>query len=84
LKGIETSFQVVPLFLKSFHFWASCITFWNFLKIPSGLSLRGNQRRIFSTIAVRNSLLQTSLIMYCTCGVHAYGGWFLMDLDFTH
>jgi hypothetical protein len=27
LKGIETSFQVVPLFLKSFHFWASCITF---------------------------------------------------------
>jgi hypothetical protein len=27
LKGIETSFQMVPLFLKSFHFWASCITF---------------------------------------------------------
>jgi hypothetical protein len=27
LKGIETSFQVVPLFLKSFHFWASYITF---------------------------------------------------------
>jgi hypothetical protein len=35
LKGIETSFQVVPLFLKSFHFWVSYITFWNFLKIPS-------------------------------------------------
>jgi hypothetical protein len=35
LKGIETSFQVVPLFLKSFHFWASYITFRNFLKIPS-------------------------------------------------
>jgi hypothetical protein len=33
LKGIETSFQVVPLFLKSFHFWVSYITFWNFLKI---------------------------------------------------
>jgi hypothetical protein len=27
LKGIETSFQVVPLFLKSFHFWMSYITF---------------------------------------------------------
>jgi hypothetical protein len=25
LKGIETSFQVVPLFLKSFHFWVSYI-----------------------------------------------------------
>jgi hypothetical protein len=35
LKGIETTFQVVPLFLKSFHFRASYITFWNFLKIPS-------------------------------------------------
>jgi hypothetical protein len=29
LKGIETSFQVVPLFLKSFHFWVSYITFRN-------------------------------------------------------
>jgi hypothetical protein len=28
LKGIETSFQVVPLFLKSFHFWVS----YHFLK----------------------------------------------------
>jgi hypothetical protein len=27
LKGIETSFQVVPLFFESFHFWASYITF---------------------------------------------------------
>jgi hypothetical protein len=35
LKGIETSFQVVPLFLKSFHFWVSYITFSKFLKIPS-------------------------------------------------
>jgi hypothetical protein len=35
LKGIETSFQVVTLFLKSFHFWVSYITFWNFLKRPS-------------------------------------------------
>jgi hypothetical protein len=35
LKGIESSFQVVPLFFKSFHFWASYITFRNFLKIPS-------------------------------------------------
>jgi hypothetical protein len=25
LKGIETSFQVVPLFLESFHFWVSYI-----------------------------------------------------------
>jgi hypothetical protein len=33
-KGIETSFQVVPLFLKSIHLWVSNITFWNFLKIP--------------------------------------------------
>jgi hypothetical protein len=32
LIGIETSFQVVPLFLKSFQFWVSYITF---LKIPS-------------------------------------------------
>jgi hypothetical protein len=35
LKGIETSFQVVPLFLKSIHFWVSCITLCNFFKIPS-------------------------------------------------
>jgi hypothetical protein len=35
LKGIETSFQVVPLFFKYFQFCASYITFWNFLKIPS-------------------------------------------------
>jgi hypothetical protein len=35
LKGIETSFQVVLLFLESFHFRVSYITFWNFLKIPS-------------------------------------------------
>jgi hypothetical protein len=34
LKGIETSFQVVPLSLKSFHFWVGYITFWNVLKIP--------------------------------------------------
>jgi hypothetical protein len=34
LKGIETSFQMVPLYLKSFHFWASYITFWNVHKIP--------------------------------------------------
>jgi hypothetical protein len=27
LKGIETGFQVVPLFLKPFHFWVSYITF---------------------------------------------------------
>jgi hypothetical protein len=27
LKGIETSFQVVTLFLKSCHFWVSYITF---------------------------------------------------------
>jgi hypothetical protein len=30
LKGIETSFQVVALFLKSFLFWMSYIIFWNF------------------------------------------------------
>jgi hypothetical protein len=35
LKGIETSFQMVPLFLKCFHFWVSYATFLNFLKIPS-------------------------------------------------
>jgi hypothetical protein len=42
LNGIETSFQVVPLFLKSIKFWVSYFTFWNFLKIPSlfkGLTL---------------------------------------------
>jgi hypothetical protein len=27
LKGIETSFHVVPLFIKSFHIWVSYITF---------------------------------------------------------
>jgi hypothetical protein len=27
LEGIETGFQVVPLFWKSFHFWVSYITF---------------------------------------------------------
>jgi hypothetical protein len=35
LKGIERSFQVVPLFLKSFKLWASYITFLYFLNIPS-------------------------------------------------
>jgi hypothetical protein len=36
LKGIETSFQVLPLLYESFHFWASYITFClKFLKIPS-------------------------------------------------
>jgi hypothetical protein len=38
LKGIETSFQVVLLFLKSFHFWVNYITFWNFLKMHSALN----------------------------------------------
>jgi hypothetical protein len=33
LKGIETSFQMVRLLLKSFHLWMSYITFCNFLKI---------------------------------------------------
>jgi hypothetical protein len=37
LKGIETSFQVVPLFFKSFYFWVSYITFCNVLKIHSVL-----------------------------------------------
>jgi hypothetical protein len=37
LKGIETSFQIIPLFSKSFHFWVNYITFWNFVKIPSVL-----------------------------------------------
>jgi hypothetical protein len=38
LKGIETSFQVVPLFLKSFHFWVSYITFCEiFLKYLQSL-----------------------------------------------
>jgi hypothetical protein len=32
--SIETSFQVTPLFLKSYHFCVSSNTFWNFLKIP--------------------------------------------------
>jgi hypothetical protein len=27
LKGIEISFQMVPLFVKSFQFWVSYITF---------------------------------------------------------
>jgi hypothetical protein len=35
LKGIETSFHVEPLFLKSFHFCVNYITFCNFLEIPS-------------------------------------------------
>jgi hypothetical protein len=30
LKGMEIIFQVVPLFLKSFHFWVSYITFCKF------------------------------------------------------
>jgi hypothetical protein len=30
LKGIETSFQVVPLFLKSFQFLVSYITYLTF------------------------------------------------------
>jgi hypothetical protein len=38
LKGIETSFQVIPLFLKSFHFWASYITFRNFLQMTTDYS----------------------------------------------
>jgi hypothetical protein len=39
LKGIETSFQVVPLFFKSFHVWVSYITFWNYLEISSVFNL---------------------------------------------
>jgi hypothetical protein len=35
LEGIETSFHVIPLFLKSFHLWVSYVTFLNVLKIPS-------------------------------------------------
>jgi hypothetical protein len=35
LKGIETSFQVVTLFSKSFNIWVSYITFWHVLKIPA-------------------------------------------------
>jgi hypothetical protein len=34
LKAIEASFQVVPLFLKSVHFWVSYITFEIFSKYP--------------------------------------------------
>jgi hypothetical protein len=34
LKGIETSFQVVPLFLKSFHFWVSYITAEDVMVLP--------------------------------------------------
>jgi hypothetical protein len=34
LKGIETSFQVIPLLLKSFHFWVSYI-FEIFSRLPS-------------------------------------------------
>jgi hypothetical protein len=36
LKGIETSFQVVPLFLKSFHFRVSYITFWKYIQSLKG------------------------------------------------
>jgi hypothetical protein len=32
LKGIKTSFQVVPLLFISFHFWASYITFSKYLQ----------------------------------------------------
>jgi hypothetical protein len=31
LKGIETSFQVVSLFLKSFHFWGELYHFLKFM-----------------------------------------------------
>jgi hypothetical protein len=54
-------FQVVPLFLKSFHFSASDITFWNFLKIPSvfkGLNSQLSQKvktRIFCYVYFRQS-----------------------------
>jgi uncharacterized membrane protein len=70
LKGIETSFQVVTLFLKSFHFWVSYITFWSFLKIPSvfkgltnvyngKLSILGLQQNVILTLNlwVRNFFL---------------------------
>jgi hypothetical protein len=41
LKGIATSFQVVPLFLISFHVWVSYVTFFNFLKIHVPSVLKG-------------------------------------------
>jgi hypothetical protein len=44
LKGIETSFQLVPLFLKSFHFWVSYITVWNFRKISVSKDTRYFER----------------------------------------
>jgi hypothetical protein len=49
LKGMETSFQMLPLYLKYFHFWASYITFCNFLKIPS----------VFKGLFVKKSLKLT-------------------------
>jgi hypothetical protein len=36
LKGIETSFQVVPLFQKSFHFWLSFEIFSKYLQSLKG------------------------------------------------
>jgi hypothetical protein len=53
LKGIETSFQVVSLFFKSFHVWGSYIIFWNFLKIPS--VLKGLNTCIVSVGLVRHT-----------------------------
>jgi hypothetical protein len=43
LKGIETSCQMVLLFLKSFHGRASSITFWNFPKIPSAFKQKDSR-----------------------------------------
>jgi hypothetical protein len=60
LKSIETSFQVVPLFFKSFHFWMSYLTFLNFLKILSvfkglELFLRSSLREMFNILFVADS-----------------------------
>jgi hypothetical protein len=54
-KGLRISFHVVPYFSESFHFWASFITFCNFLKIPS-VHTELNQMFVGTCLVLENDL----------------------------
>jgi hypothetical protein len=77
LKGTETKFLVVPLFLKSFHLWVSCITFWNFLKIPSvfiGL-IEGNKRLPTWSLQIEHDYRFINDFVYVIEKIQAYSLW---------
>jgi hypothetical protein len=55
LKGIETSFQVVPLFFKSYHFRLSCIIFSKYLRSIKGYQSSTGWHKIWN-VSVKSEL----------------------------